>query len=76
VLDNADFSSIIYIWYEGGRLRPRVVKSPWVAGKRWTRDRIDDPTQAAVAIRQSPLPSGGTMAKKAKKAAKKKAKKK
>ena len=26
VLDNRFFSSIIYIWYEGGRLRPLVVK--------------------------------------------------
>jgi len=26
VLDNRIFSSIIYIWYEGGRLRPLVVK--------------------------------------------------
>jgi hypothetical protein len=26
VLDNRFFSSIIYIWYEGGRLRPPVVK--------------------------------------------------
>jgi len=26
VLDNRNFSSIIYIWYEGGRLRPRLVK--------------------------------------------------
>jgi hypothetical protein len=26
VLDNRFFSSIIYIWYEGGGLRPLVVK--------------------------------------------------
>jgi len=26
VLDNSIFSSIIYIWYEGVRLRPRLVK--------------------------------------------------
>jgi len=26
VLDNRIFSSIIYIWYEGGGLRPLVVK--------------------------------------------------
>jgi hypothetical protein len=26
VLDNGIFSSIIYIWYEGVRLRPRLVK--------------------------------------------------
>jgi hypothetical protein len=26
VLDNRFFSSIIYIWYEGGRLRPLVVE--------------------------------------------------
>jgi len=26
VLDNLRFSSIIYIWYEGGGLRPLVVK--------------------------------------------------
>jgi hypothetical protein len=26
VLDNRIFSSIIYIWYEGGRLRPLVVE--------------------------------------------------
>jgi hypothetical protein len=26
MLDNRFFSSIIYIWYEGGRLRPLVVK--------------------------------------------------
>jgi hypothetical protein len=26
VLDNRFFSSIIYIWYEGGGLRPPVVK--------------------------------------------------
>jgi len=26
VLDNKIFSSIIYIWYEGVRLRPRLVK--------------------------------------------------
>jgi hypothetical protein len=25
LLDNGDFSSIIYIWYEGVRLRPRLV---------------------------------------------------
>lgn len=27
VLDNPHFSSIIYIWYEGGRLRPLVVNN-------------------------------------------------
>jgi hypothetical protein len=27
VLDIANFSPIIYIWYEGGRLRPLVVKA-------------------------------------------------
>jgi hypothetical protein len=26
LLDNGFFSSIIYIWYEGVRLRPRLVK--------------------------------------------------
>jgi hypothetical protein len=26
LLDNGIFSSIIYIWYEGVRLRPRLVK--------------------------------------------------
>jgi len=29
VLDNAIFSSIIYIWYEGVRLRQRLVKLDW-----------------------------------------------
>jgi hypothetical protein len=58
VLDNQIFSSIIYIWYEGVRLRPPLVKLE--GNKR----RL--PSGRAG-------PSGGQMAKKAKKAAKKKA---
>jgi hypothetical protein len=56
-LDNDIFSSIIYIWYEGVRLRPRLVKLDS------RRPRL--PSGGAG-------PSGGTMAKKAKKAAAKK----
>jgi hypothetical protein len=56
-LDNDIFSSIIYIWYEGVRLRPRLVNHDSL------RPRL--PSGGAG-------PSGGTMAKKAKKAAKKK----
>jgi len=29
LLDNGIFSSIIYIWYEGVRLRPRLVSKQW-----------------------------------------------
>jgi hypothetical protein len=29
VLDMTFFSPIIYIWYEGGRLRPPVVNESW-----------------------------------------------
>jgi hypothetical protein len=57
VLDNDIFSSIIYIWYEGVRLRPRLVKHESF------KPRL--PSGGAGS-------SGGTMAKKAKKAAKKK----
>jgi hypothetical protein len=63
LLDNEFFSSIIYIWYEGVRLRPPLVK---LDGNKRGRHQAE------------PGPSGGQMAKKAKKAAKKakKAKKK
>jgi hypothetical protein len=63
VLDIPVFSSIIYIWYEGVRLRPRLVK---------LYDSKPRPPSGRAG------PSGGQMAKKAKKAAKKakKAKKK
>jgi hypothetical protein len=66
VLDIPFFSSIIYIWYEGGRLRPRIVTQ-----------EVLSTSEVATLARARP-PSGGTMAKKAKKAAKKakKAKKK
>jgi len=63
VLDNGFFSSIIYIWYEGVRLRPLLVK-------------LDESKRGRHQAESGP--SGGQMAKKAKKAAKKakKAKKK
>ena len=43
VLDNTNFSSIIYIWYEGVWLRPLIVNTL---------------NQSVVAIRQSHPPSG------------------
>ena len=63
LLDNEIFSSIIYIWYEGVRLRPPLVKLDGTSGGCHQAESG---------------PSGGQMAKKAKKAAKKakKAKKK
>ena len=56
LLDNRIFSSIIYIWYEGVRLRPPLVKLE--------RKQAGLPSGGAG-------PSGVQMAKKAKKAAKK-----
>jgi hypothetical protein len=66
VLDNRFFSSIIYIWYEGGGLRPPVVESK--------TSRIHKNNQRLPSGRVTPHQER-TMAKKAKKAAKKKAKK-
>ena len=34
LLDNVIFSSIIYIWYEGVRLRPRLVSKPGLPSGR------------------------------------------
>ncbi|MFN2446580.1 MAG: hypothetical protein ABR606_13475 [Vicinamibacterales bacterium] len=59
MLDIVIFSPIIYIWYEGGRLRPPVVNEY-------------DPYDTTGDCHMAELdPSGGPMAKKAKKAAKK-----
>jgi hypothetical protein len=67
VLDNRFFSSIIYIWYEGGALRPLVVE-------RLKTSRTLKNNQRLPSGRVTPHQER-TMAKKAKKAAKKKAKK-